>query len=101
MSTKITFIIALLGLIIISIAVLKPSTEPSVTGTTSPATVPATAQTTSGSCLITVDGQKYDVTIFRNQHSGGDVFNCGTDMSTVFHDKHNQRYLQMMAPYKL
>jgi cytochrome b involved in lipid metabolism len=52
-------------------------------------------------CIIIIDGKKYDVTLYRNQHSGGDIFNCGTDMSNIFHGKHGQRYLQMMQQYAL
>lgn len=51
--------------------------------------------------IIVVDGQKYDVTVFKNRHSGGDIFNCGTDMSTIFHDQHNQKFLNQMGPYKI
>jgi hypothetical protein len=68
---------------------------PSGTGSGSDTTqTPATTQ-----CLITVDGTVYDVQTFKNQHSGGNIFNCGTDMSAVFHQQHNQRYLTMMQLY--
>jgi hypothetical protein len=52
-------------------------------------------------CIITVDGNKYDVSVFKSRHSGGDIFKCSTDMTSVFHDRHNERYLDMMTPYKL
>ena len=35
-------------------------------------------------CIITIEGKKYDVISFRSQHSGGDVFKCGTDMTSSF-----------------
>jgi hypothetical protein len=41
-------------------------------------------------CIITVDGLKYDVQQLRSTHTGGDVFKCGTDMSSVFHGKHGE-----------
>jgi hypothetical protein len=53
---------------------------------------------TSITCIITIDGQKYDVESLRNTHTGGDVFQCGTDMSAVFHGKHGDR-LQMIQRY--
>ena len=53
---------------------------------------------TSATCIITIDGQKYDVESLRDTHTGGDVFQCGTDMSDVFHGKHGNN-LQMIQRY--
>jgi hypothetical protein len=105
---------------------LSPTAAPSRVITTSPTTVPVTAPTTAptaaptaivtaaptvaptaavktnpNACLIQVDSVSYDVTSFRNQHSGGDIFQCGTDMSSIFWSQHNSRILNMMAPYKI
>ena len=50
-------------------------------------------------CIITVFGNEYDVTDLQDTHSGGNVFNCGTDMTSVFQSRHGnntrliQRYL--------
>lgn len=52
-------------------------------------------------CLITVDNHSYDVTSFRRQHSGGDIFACGTDMSSTFHKEHNSGYLSTLAKYEI
>ncbi len=49
-------------------------------------------------CIIAIDGRKYDVTTLRNTHSGGDVFSCGTDMSSVFHGQHGGN-LRLIQPY--
>ena len=55
--------------------------------------------TNAGRCIITVFGQQYDVTDLQYTHSGGDVFDCGTDMTSVFQSQHGnntrliQRYL--------
>ncbi len=49
-------------------------------------------------CIITVDGQKYDVESLRSTHTGGDVFTCGTDMSDVFHKQHDDN-LRMIQKY--
>ncbi len=57
--------------------------------------------TGSGLCIISVDGQKYDVTVFKNRHSGGDMFECGQDMSQTFHNQHNQDYLRLMTRYRI
>jgi hypothetical protein len=50
-------------------------------------------------CIITVNGNRYDVTNFRDQHSGGNVFVCGTDMTSIFFSQHGSGTLQKMAPY--
>lgn len=50
------------------------------------------------SCIITIDGQKYDVESLRSMHTGGDIFVCGTDMSAAFHRKHDDN-LQMIQKY--
>jgi hypothetical protein len=58
----------------------------------------ATPTSATATCIITIDGQKYDVASLRNTHTGGDVFQCGTDMSAVFHGKHGNN-LQMIQQY--
>ncbi|MFA6007835.1 MAG: cytochrome b5 domain-containing protein [Candidatus Shapirobacteria bacterium] len=55
--------------------------------------------TAATACIITINNQKYDVTQFKNQHSGGDIFVCGSDMTTIFNSKHSQRELNMMQQY--
>lgn len=55
----------------------------------------------SSSCIVTVDGNKYDLLEFITLHSGGDIFKCGTDMSTEFHSQHPNGYLEQIAKYKL
>lgn len=50
-------------------------------------------------CNVTILGVTYDVTNFREQHEGGDIFECGTDMTKQFTQQHGedlqrlQRYL--------
>ncbi|MEI7579410.1 MAG: cytochrome b5 domain-containing protein [bacterium] len=50
-------------------------------------------------CLVTLSGKQYDVTTLRKSHSGGDVFQCGTDMTAKYIAQHGsdlsrmQRYL--------
>lgn len=56
------------------------------------------AQNSTG-CNITLSGQQYNVTSLQQSHSGGDIFNCGTDMTSAYQGKHGsnlsrmQRYL--------
>ncbi|HTY40190.1 MAG TPA: cytochrome b5 domain-containing protein [Candidatus Paceibacterota bacterium] len=59
-----------------------------------PAPVPPVVDTR---CIITIDGTKYNVTDFRYQHPGGNVFVCGTDMSVAFHNRHNPQTLNRIS----
>lgn len=52
-------------------------------------------------CIVAIDGVKYDVTVFRKDHSGGDIFTCNTDMSAIFHSEHPNSFLQKMTRYKI
>lgn len=65
-----------------------PVSQPAAQPVPSPATQPATDR-----CVITVSGKRYDVTEFRLQHSGGDVFRCGADNTQLFFSQHEQRLL--------
>lgn len=77
-----------------------PATPPTPDTTTPDTSIPDNT-TPDTRCIILIDGRKYDVTSFRSKHSGGDIFQCGTDMSAVFHGRHAQSYLEMMAQYAL
>lgn len=77
----------------VTIGTVKPtSTNPIITK--APVTTPDTR------CLVVVDGLKYNLTEFVRLHSGGDIFQCGTDMSASFHDQHPNNYLDILAKYK-
>lgn len=39
-------------------------------------------------CIITVFGQQYDVAPLQTNHTGGNIFVCGTDMTTVYQGMH-------------
>ncbi|MCA9376545.1 hypothetical protein KC685_01325 [Candidatus Dojkabacteria bacterium] len=52
-------------------------------------------------CIITVKGVQYDIQPFRRQHSGGDIFQCGTDMTSTFDSVHGRRELQRIEPYRI
>lgn len=80
------------------LAVSEPSipsgTAPVVSNTESPVVaVP------DNRCIITILGKKYDVTDYRNMHPGGNVFTCGTDMTTTFNNQHGADMLKKAAKY--
>lgn len=59
-------------------------------------------QPTADKCIITIDGVSYDVTQYKKDHTGGDVFKCGTDMTALLNKRHpDPKYLKQMAPYKI
>ncbi len=81
----------------------KPSTSqdstmkkivPTGTVITPKPTTAQIAQNATG-CIITLSGQQYNVTSLRQSHSGGDIFNCGTDMTSVYQGKHGSNLSRM------
>jgi hypothetical protein len=48
-----------------------------------------------GSCVVTLFGQQYDVTTLQSTHSGGNIFVCGTDMTTTYTNKHGVNVSRM------
>jgi len=130
-NTKTIFIVSLINLFLVAGAVVylqnKPVVEtaadsiPAAVPSPAPNTQQQTNQTTTQQkievtpskvvavpsatktpgCLIVVDGIKYDLAPFVKLHSGGDIFQCGTDMSASFHDQHPSSYLGNMAKYKI
>lgn len=59
-----------------------------------------TATQKNDSCIITISGNRYDVTNFRYVHEGGNVFRCGEDMTEVFKKAHGG-YLKMIEKFKV
>ena len=51
-------------------------------------------------CIITILGEQYDVTKLQRSHSGGNVFECGTDMTSVYEGEHGTD-LWRIQPYKV
>ncbi|MFA6518850.1 MAG: cytochrome b5 domain-containing protein [Candidatus Shapirobacteria bacterium] len=90
--------LVVLGVAVISNQPKKQLTEIMPTPTTIQ-TISVAPTAVDNRCLITVRGQKYDVTQYRNQHSGGDIFNCGTDMTAVFNGQHSDKQLVRMQRY--
>ncbi len=62
------------------------------------AAAPAPASGGQTGCIITLFGKQYDVTPLRSTHSGGDIFNCGTDMTASYQGKHGTD-MSRMQPY--
>lgn len=77
---------------------IRPTPEPSV-----PTTPPPTGGSTpppvvavpppSNQCIVTIQGNRYDVAPLRSPHPGGDIFVCGTDMTATFFTQHDQAML--------
>lgn len=52
-------------------------------------------------CVITVRGDKYDVTEFLNEHPGGNIFKCGEDMTKAFNKQHGEKQFRELQKYKV
>lgn len=63
--------------------------------------VPTKPLVVDNRCIVVIDGGQYDVTQFKNIHSGGNIFQCRTDMSAIFHGQHDNSYLNRMAQYRI
>ncbi|RJR27026.1 hypothetical protein C4561_04600 [candidate division WWE3 bacterium] len=60
--------------------------------------VDSTTLSNDSRCIITLWGKRYDVTKLQSTHSGGNVFDCGTDMTSVYQSQHGTN-LSRMVPY--
>ncbi|MCX6730628.1 MAG: hypothetical protein NTZ55_02165 [Candidatus Roizmanbacteria bacterium] len=67
------------------------------TGLLIPTTPAAQSRTTSSKvqCSVTLFGKQYDVTNLRSTHSGGNIFNCGTDMTAIYQGRHGSDLSRM------
>ncbi|HAO51955.1 TPA: hypothetical protein DCQ85_00630, partial [Candidatus Magasanikbacteria bacterium] len=50
------------------------------------------------SCVVTLFGSNYDVSPLQTDHSGGNLFICGTDMTTTYQSEHGTN-LSRVASY--
>lgn len=56
--------------------------------------------TAKPACLVTIKDTLYDVIELRKNHTGGDIFICGTDMTTTFYSMHDEQFrLNNMQKY--
>lgn len=73
----------------------SPTKTPTTNPTPFPTAVVSPKVTAGGNCVVTLFGQQYDVTFLKSSHSGGDIFRCGTDMTTSYQDKHGSNLSRM------
>ncbi|MFZ2978487.1 MAG: Ig-like domain-containing protein, partial [Candidatus Magasanikiibacteriota bacterium] len=66
-------------------SITTPTNNSTVSGVVA---VSASATDVYSSCVVTVSGQSYDVSSLKSDHSGGDIFVCGTDMTAVYQAVH-------------
>jgi len=72
----------------------KPATK-AVTPTKKP-----TPRQPKPTCIITVNGKRYDVQALRRTHSGGNIFVCGSNMTKLFNQQHGTDY-GLIAKYRI
>lgn len=65
-----------------------------------PIPTPKKTQTPAKTCIVTINGKRYDVERLRRTHSGGDVFVCNSDMTNTFKSEHGANY-GLITPYLL
>lgn len=87
---KVIFAIFILNLATISLLIVGASR---VHSSTSSVTTNIKANQASNQCIVTIQGNQYDVSKLRKTHSGGDVFTCNTDMTDVFFSMHDNGLL--------
>lgn len=88
--------------VVVTDATVPPAPAVDTSSTPPPEATPApSVPPPSDRCIITLSGGQYDVTDFRNIHSGGDVFQCGTDMTASFLSRHPASFLSKMSQYKV
>lgn len=80
-------------------SVVPTKAQPLETTVTPQAVLPQTVVIKDTRCLIIISGKTYDVTTFQDMHSGGNVFDCGTDMTDIFYSRHGGSTLRQMARY--
>jgi hypothetical protein len=82
--------------------IIRKTVIVTITPSSKPPVAPVVNNSTqNASCIVSVDGVRYDVTQVRIIHSGGDIFKCGVDMTKDFWDQHNAGILAQMAKYKI
>lgn len=70
--------------------------------TNTPSLSPSPSKTTEKQvrCIVTLFGNNYDVTELRSSHSGGDIFKCGIEMTSVYQKQHGTD-LKRVARYQV
>ena len=79
----------------------KSSTSPPAVTTKKAATTPVVQKPKSvPTCIVTINGSRYNVQSLKNTHSGGNIFTCGKDMTATFKSFHGTNY-GLIARYKI
>jgi hypothetical protein len=60
--------------------------------------VSSSPKSTEDRCIVTVFSKKYDVTELRGTHPGGDIYQCGVDMSAMYGGQHGSN-VERLEPY--
>ncbi len=56
---------------------------------------------TISKCLVTIKGVLYDLEEFKKLHSGGDIFECGKDMTQTLLNQHPESYISQLEKYRV
>lgn len=78
-----------------TVSLTAPASGATVSGMVS---LSASAADAFSACVVTVSGQLYDVSSLKSTHSGGDIFVCGTDMTTLYQAIHGTN-VNRLAPF--
>jgi septal ring-binding cell division protein DamX len=80
-----------------------PAPDPSPVSSPDPAPTPTPAPAAPvNSCIITISGERYGISELVKTHSGGNVFKCGQDNTSIFFSRHNQAWLDSrMGKYRI
>ena len=64
-----------------------------------PTPIPTVKQSVNNAnaCIVTLFGVQYDVAPLRKTHSGGDIFSCNSDMTSVYQNRHGTNVSRMQA----
>ncbi|MFA6269901.1 MAG: Ig-like domain-containing protein [Candidatus Paceibacterota bacterium] len=106
--------IVVLSILVLPLAPLTALAVSDITAPTIAITAPVNGATVSGvvavsanatdlaipasDCIVTIFGTLYDVTPLQGSHSGGNVFVCGTDMTSTYQGMHGTN-VSRMTPY--
>lgn len=74
---------------------VKSSSPKTITTPVNPTAAAPAQQNANTGCIITLFGKQYDVTTLQNTHSGGNIFNCGTDMTASYQSQHGSNVSRM------
>lgn len=77
------------------VSITAPANGATVSGTVS---INANASDVFSPCVVTLFGKQYDVQPLKTGHPGGNIFVCGTDMTTIYQGQHGTNVTQMQ-PY--